>query len=229
MLTDPAYKTYYKKHEPIGCRDWKTVRLFQSMGVEAYYSGCLTLTLPARKVDKTDQILLVDPFYKLPEDLREKYINQLIPRKEEKNIVRIDQHDSRIMSVQERFDEADRMLDRYAAAKLVFTSRIHCALPCLALGTPVYFLDSGFEEGKLRDRFDGVLDLMRTLDKSYFPFPDVLVTKKISKYVDISRLYNMKRIPDIDWENPSPNPFDISHIQEQLRSRVLKFMENDFS
>lgn len=34
------------------------------------------------------------------------------------------------------------LIKKYAAAKLVITSRIHCALPCLALDTPVIYVQS---------------------------------------------------------------------------------------
>ncbi|WP_264821067.1 polysaccharide pyruvyl transferase family protein [Acinetobacter schindleri] len=36
------------------------------------------------------------------------------------------------------------MLEKYSTAKLVITSRIHCALPCLAMGTPVIYIN-GFD------------------------------------------------------------------------------------
>lgn len=39
----------------------------------------------------------------------------------------------------ERLKEAERIVKIYAKAKYVLTSRIHCALPCLGLETPVYF------------------------------------------------------------------------------------------
>ena len=40
-------------------------------------------------------------------------------------------------SHEERFRIARNLLRRYATARLIITSRIHCALPCLGLGTPV--------------------------------------------------------------------------------------------
>ncbi len=40
----------------------------------------------------------------------------------------------------ERFAKAKQLLEIYANARCVFTSRIHCALPCLALGTPVILI-----------------------------------------------------------------------------------------
>ena len=34
---------YFKKHQPIGCRDEYTVKLFKKYGIDAYFTGCLTL------------------------------------------------------------------------------------------------------------------------------------------------------------------------------------------
>ncbi|MEL7237630.1 MAG: polysaccharide pyruvyl transferase family protein, partial [Planctomycetota bacterium] len=44
-LTSPESIAYLKQHGPIGCRDKKTEDLLKQHGVDAYYSGCLTLTL----------------------------------------------------------------------------------------------------------------------------------------------------------------------------------------
>lgn len=44
MLNDKGIK-YLKKYEPIGCRDWNTLKMLKSNGIDAYFSGCLTLTL----------------------------------------------------------------------------------------------------------------------------------------------------------------------------------------
>lgn len=41
------------------------------------------------------------------------------------------------VTFQERFRRANELLTQYATARLVITSRIHAALPCLAFGTPV--------------------------------------------------------------------------------------------
>ena len=35
---------YFKKHEPIGCRDLYTQSILEKKGIKAYFSGCLTLT-----------------------------------------------------------------------------------------------------------------------------------------------------------------------------------------
>lgn len=35
--------SYFKKYQPIGCRDEYTVKLFESYGINAFFTGCLTL------------------------------------------------------------------------------------------------------------------------------------------------------------------------------------------
>ena len=76
----------------------------------------------------------------------------------------------------ERLSEAERLVKMYAKARLVITSRIHCALPCLGLETPVIYLESkcrlaglrelfnvvSVENGVLSPRFDTVLPITVT-------------------------------------------------------------------
>lgn len=50
-------------------------------------------------------------------------------------------------SEEERFLRANELLRKYASAKYVITSRIHCALPCLGFQTPVIYIRN-LEEGK---------------------------------------------------------------------------------
>lgn len=58
---------------------------------------------------------------------------------------------------------AEEVLSPYANAQLLVTSRIHCALPCLAFGTPVIFVDGAFDHDADRARLNGVIDLMPVL------------------------------------------------------------------
>jgi Polysaccharide pyruvyl transferase. len=60
QLSSPQSIKYFKQHEPIGCRDYYTVNLLKKEGVDAYFSGCLTLTLQNTIKKRTNKILLVD-------------------------------------------------------------------------------------------------------------------------------------------------------------------------
>ncbi|MEM4439639.1 MAG: polysaccharide pyruvyl transferase family protein, partial [Pyrobaculum sp.] len=55
-------KRYLKRWEPIGARDLWTMKLLKYGGVNAYFSGCLTLTLDKTyKTNKrSDHVLVVD-------------------------------------------------------------------------------------------------------------------------------------------------------------------------
>lgn len=69
------------------------------------------------------------------------------------------------MSETDKMDMAKKYINIYGSAKLVITSRIHAALPCLALGTPVVFcttenLANNGIEGSAGGRFGGLIDLM---------------------------------------------------------------------
>ncbi len=63
--------SYLKQWEPIGCRDRNTVRLLVANGIEAYFSGCLTLTLGMTYYNSTNDgnIYFVDPFFEFKRDI----------------------------------------------------------------------------------------------------------------------------------------------------------------
>lgn len=67
MLTKQGV-AYLKKHEPIGCRDKGTQRLLESNGIEAYFSGCLTLTLGRvyQHNPSGNKVVFVDPYFDMP-------------------------------------------------------------------------------------------------------------------------------------------------------------------
>ena len=219
------HRDYYRLHEPIGCRDHKTVSLFKKIGVKAYYSGCLTLTLNKRSVEKTGKIIIVDPFRNnLPKILVDKYMDQFIPEKEKSNIEWIYQ-DNGEEDIEKRYELADKMLDAYAGAKLVITSRIHCALPCLAFGTPVLFLDSGFRTKQSRDRFNGITNLMNVIGEDVFPYPNTLLKKVIFNIFKPYARYNVKSKHGINFNDIPTNPIDTTDLVTELVNSVKKFID----
>lgn len=127
---------YLKKHEPIGCRDEATMRLLRRKGVEAYVSGCLTITLPRRKKEPENKKAF---FVDIPAKLEE-----YIPRELKENCEYI-KHEGAIGHAPMTEDDrkeidiyAKNVLEKYQReASLVVTSRLHAAAPCLALGIPV--------------------------------------------------------------------------------------------
>lgn len=68
----------------------------------------------------------------------------------------------------EKMEYARNLIRKYAKAKLVVTSRIHCALPCLGVETPVIFVTSdNLEHGANRSgsngRFGGLIELLNVM------------------------------------------------------------------
>ncbi len=61
------------------------------------------------------------------------------------------------------FEEAGRLIRQYARAQLVITSRIHCALPCLGVGTPVVYVEHADNDEAGRCRMGGIRELFHTL------------------------------------------------------------------
>lgn len=181
---------YLKKYEPIGCRDLPTKNRLKEKGIEAYFSGCLTLTLDSYKrpdSERTDNIYLVDPLYGYVTkekifvsirsliyhiitgkifsiNRRNHHIKKMIDKTLLKRVIRLKhQLPSKNKNDNDRFEIATEMLYKYATAKFVITSRIHCALPCLALGTPVVFINA-FDNESDACRLDGLSNLFNRID-----------------------------------------------------------------
>ena len=128
---------YFKKFEPIGCRDEISCNFFRKRGIKSYIMGCYTLMfLPRKESVKTkhDKVFLVD----VSEDL----MSQIPSSLKEGAIIKT--HATPYQKYPVTPDEDDRLerlakgyLDEYKEARLVITSRLHAAAPCVAMGIPV--------------------------------------------------------------------------------------------
>jgi len=203
-MLSPNLITYYQKYSPIGCRDKNTLKLFQELGINSYYSGCLTLTLPKFEGEKSDEVLMVDPFVKI---FNQKYvetqINRLVPPEHRNKVTVLTHHDYEIkhLPIEKRMEKVANLLQRYARAKLIITSRIHCALPATAMGTPVYFMDVGYDRKKAHERLEGLIDLFEIVDDKNFPQSDNQPWTKLKRQFG---LYSSKPITD------NPIDFDLN-------------------
>lgn len=139
---EPCYFTnyflnYLKKYEPIGLRDDVVKKYLEEKNIKNYFSGCTTLTLEKFKdVKKTDNICLVDLDYFTTANIKAKY----------KNVITRTHHVDKEytnMSYEERFAYVENILKTYQSSKMVITTRLHCARPCLALGVPVLLVYDG--------------------------------------------------------------------------------------
>ena len=178
MLSLPGIE-YFKKHEPIGCRDIFTQNILSKRGIKTYFSGCLTLTLN-NKNNKREGILVLSALDRMmPKITINNFFIQLFkfPKKylQYKNSKRrlevflSEQKSSKVKyksqivdvtkySEQERFFLAQEQLDIISKSELIITSRIHSALPAVSLGTKVVFLTDGLDHINQKSRLEGLSD-----------------------------------------------------------------------
>ncbi len=185
ILSDKGI-AYFKRHQPIGCRDHFTQNLLSRLGIDTYYSACLTLSLKRQDYvsedTKREGIHVISAFERLNpknDSIQKGLFMQILqnikkPYKSKKYksaLKRLEsflkrQNDQVYWSSQllepknytqqERLDRAVLQLKNIATARLVITSRIHTALPAVAFGTPVLFLSDGLNHINHRSRFDGM-------------------------------------------------------------------------
>ncbi|MCA8991918.1 MAG: polysaccharide pyruvyl transferase family protein [Planctomycetaceae bacterium] len=119
---------YLQQHAPVGCRDQATLRFLKRVGIPSFFSGCLTMTLKRPSIAKLncgdEAIYNVDLPIEESESSIAKRTHQ-IPRRQRRR------------PPHQRERRAAELLSEYASARGVRTSRLHCAIPCVAMGTPV--------------------------------------------------------------------------------------------
>jgi len=230
QMLSKASIEYFKKYEPIGCRDFATQKLLASKGIESYFSSCLTLTLgygyKKYKSESPKQVIFVDPYFetfrnsdgkflvtqtatsiagllkhrnKIKKLSRKAYfesdVNAKAHKKEKtskeklKRLLHISafyQAYSKLFEDDVLFEAeylshqivqsdypsndskmqlSDDLMKKYADSKLVVTSRIHTALPCIAVETPTIFVNSdnlSSSSNPIRSpgRFGGLIELL---------------------------------------------------------------------
>lgn len=211
----------YLKKFRIGCRDLWTENLLKSYGIDAYFSGCLTLTLDMRykSQERDDYILIVDvPDFvlkKLPQQILEKSIirtnwlmfppNDNIFRKVYRRIFPNSYWSSILkknqLPVEFRFWAAECRLKEIARAKLVITSRLHIAMPAVSLDIPVIFIHRNLKD----PRFLGLIDFVNAYTENEF----------------------LSEINKIDWfsiQNPNREKLEI--LKQNLKNVVEKFLKS---
>jgi hypothetical protein len=96
---------------------------------------------------------------------------------------------------------AARLLSEYTAARAVITTRLHCALPCLALGTPVLFVPTAHDDY----RFSGLRDLLHVTS------PEKLLAGDI----------------DYDFRDPPPNRTEWMALRDGLTQKVAEHLASN--
>ncbi|MCR5653110.1 MAG: polysaccharide pyruvyl transferase family protein [Ruminococcus sp.] len=168
---------YLKAYGPVGCRDYFTRDKLSEIGVDAYFSGCITMTLPKmpERENKGQYICIVD----LEKKVREKLLPILEAQGIEVKVITHNRERDSEMSWEERCEMVKEMLTVYQNARCVVTKRLHCSLPCLAMDVPVFII----KEMEDDIRFD--------------PYYDFFYRTTVTKFMNDEYEY--------DFLNPPPN------------------------
>ena len=129
---------YLRAYGPIGCRDKFTMGKLNELGIDAYFSGCITMTLPKmpEREDKGSYICLVD----LDKRVERKIIKMLENEDIEVKVITQNRARDGDMSWEDRCKMVEELLTLYQNARCIVTKRLHCSLPCLAMDVPVYLV-----------------------------------------------------------------------------------------
>lgn len=137
---DGAGKRYLDGCAPIGCRDVRTAQLMERTGIPHQLTGCLTLTLQRPPVRTQSYICCVDVPREAMQTLRTYAAGATVQELSHQLENPSDDFNTRMNNVKQ-------MLRMYAGARFVITRRLHCAMACLAVGTPVLLLyNSDYED-----------------------------------------------------------------------------------
>lgn len=135
----------------------------------------------------------------------DKNIIDKIKTKTNKEIKEISQNanpqEMKLKSIEERMQYIESLLKAYQGASLVVTSRLHVALPCLALGTPVILLH-----------------------------PEIFEKDRLGTYLEYVNSYSIEEFLNMNIEdlinNPKANKNDYLGIRENLILSCENFINN---
>lgn len=176
---------------PIAARDVRTANRLAKLNIPHTLTGCLSLTLEHPKVERAG-IVCCD----VPEDV-------VAAIREFRQDVTAVTHEMNAPSPDfaVRMENARALLTRYASAEMVFTRRLHCAMACLAVGTPVLLLYHPEYE-----------------DISRFAPMDAMVRKQpVEEFIREVRRHGMPA----PWRNPA----DVGAIQRILLSTISEGLQ----
>ena len=132
LFTEPSLE-FFRSHQPIGARDLWTLEKLRSNGIESYFSGCLTLAFDRPAVERSDDLVVLND---LPLDLEAFFRTRTTKR-----VVTTSHVVHARRELRERLRTAQSLLALYARSSCVVTTRLHCALPCLAMNVPVLYVE----------------------------------------------------------------------------------------
>lgn len=166
----------------------------------------------SKKSPKLDKLLHLASFYNAYSKILDK--NVIYKANYINHIINIGENSTE----QERLQIARNYIEMYSKASLVITSRIHAALPCLAVETPTIFVNSNklTNSSSIRSngRFGGIINLFNLLDyENGQLIPNSPSIKKVLLNGKISKITKIE------------NPSDYKILRDKLNDKVKKFVD----
>lgn len=186
--TIARHAEYLKRHEPIGTRDVGTAAFLGTLGVKTDVTYCMSLTFPRRlKAPARGKVITVDADrIEVPAALR-------------RGAIRVTHRVAGIRDTT-RLQCARDLVEFYRDnARLIITTRLHCALPCLAMGIPVVLFG---------DSTSYRMDVVRDIG-------GIVYDERLHRHGALGKVVG--RLEPVDW---SPQPVDTSTIATGLRATV---------
>lgn len=188
---------FLKQYGPVGARDTETLKRLNKNGINSYFSGCMTLTLEKFEgIEKKKKICLVDVdkevIKKVKTTVRNEFEIEVLSHY-------INPEDSEKKSFEKRMKDVENLLKKYQESHLVITSRLHVALPSVALDVPVILIHNKvFDE----DRLGVFLKFVISFEKEKFLNQDI-------KHIIL---------------NPDKNSIEYIEIKEKINNRCKEFI-----
>lgn len=146
LLTEDAV-AYLKRFGPIGCRDWTTVDILLSLGVEAFFSGCMTTTVST--------VFPLEATYSPSQNVA--YVDMAPDAVPTGAMTYRHSSDAiRFRSFERNVYDAVDLLETYRREhSRIVTTRLHAYLPSRSLGVEVDFLPNNRSD----PRFEGLIGI----------------------------------------------------------------------
>ena len=189
--TENLVKKHHKHfaiYAPIGCRDEHTMRCFHKHGIDAYLTKCLSLsfdTYHGPRYGTYNVDALWNEYFRSFETMP---IHKSMPAYTSMPKCIYLGHgveclrDNTLPSLSRYNAMTAKFLGIYKTASLIITSRLHCALPCRAFGTPVIFVHKQYKDER---RFTGFHEILNGSD-GHTPF-EMLSPHVEDKIIEQSR------------------------------------------
>lgn len=210
--------SYFKKNEPIGCRDINTMKTLQKHNVDAFYSGCVTMTFPTRmNTPSSEKIFFVDA----------DFAKEILPDALSK--IPYETINQGIRASGDKFEYAEKLLNKYRdEATLIVTTRLHCALPCVAMGIPVVLF---FDPSDERMKTVKSIGLKIYRDRMNYSKPINFLLQKLGVFSRIKKWHQNRYLKKLQVNNSvnwTPEVLDIEERKKEIIDNLNKAIQKKF-